>query len=151
NATEMRNGGGGQGVHALVRDSFQGTFGFNYGIANLVVVGASLPVILMSGDPVYDVGPTGNTYHVSSPSAQGVGTIALHGKVRILRVEKGFGLGAIAQVGFPIEPSPQNLGGDPGVWFWPQLVAEKRFGATGRFKIGLNVGYRAHTGSNAQF
>jgi outer membrane protein OmpA-like peptidoglycan-associated protein len=143
--------GGGQGVHALVRDSFQGTFGFNYGIANLAVVGVSMPVILMSGDPTYDVGQTGNTYNAARLDAQGIGTIALHGKMRFTRVEKGIGLAGLVQVGFPISPAAENLGGDPGVWFWPQLIAEKRFGATGSFKIGVNVGYRAHTGSNARF
>jgi OOP family OmpA-OmpF porin len=143
--------GGRTGVHALVRDSFQGTFAFNYGIANLAVVGLTMPVILMSGNPAYDIGRTGNTYDASRLDAQGLGTLALHGKFRFTRVEKGFGLAGLVQVGFPIGSAPQDLGADTGAWFWPQLIAEKRFGATGRFKIGLNVGYRAHTGPNAGF
>ncbi len=142
---------GGTGVNALVKDSFQGTFGFNYGIANLAVVGLTVPVVLMSGDPAFDVGPTGGQYNTAQLDTQGFSTIALHGKVRLTRVEKGIGLAALIQVGVPIGSAKNNLGADPGAWFWPQLIGEKRFGATGRFKLGLNVGFRGHTGSNAQF
>src|SRR5262249_45130448 len=128
------------------------TFAFNYGIANLAVVGITMPVILMSGDPSYDIGPgPPNNYNVARLDAQGIETLALHGKLRLTRVEKGIGLAVLAQVGVPIGSSPNNLGGDPGAWFWPQLIAEKRFGGTGAFKVGLNVGYRAHTGSNTRY
>ena len=44
---------------ALVQNSFQGTFGFNYGIANRLVLGLNVPVILMTGDPAYDIGRGG--------------------------------------------------------------------------------------------
>ncbi|HVU04194.1 MAG TPA: OmpA family protein [Polyangiaceae bacterium] len=141
----------GSGVKALVRDSFQGTFQFNYGIANRAVVGVNIPVILMSGDPTFDVGRTGQTYNVGRLDQQGLSTAAIHGKVRFTRVEKGIGLAGLVQVGIPIGNAPQDLGADPGAWFWPQLIAEKRFGATGRLKLGVNVGYRAHTGKNARF
>jgi OmpA-OmpF porin, OOP family len=141
----------GSGVKALVRDSFQGTFQFNYGIASKAVVGVNIPVILMAGDPAYNIGPTGQQYNTARLDAQGLSTLALHGKVRFLRVEKGIGLAGLMQVGVPIGSAPENLGADPGAWFWPQVIAEKRFGATGRFRIGLNVGYRAHTGSNTRF
>lgn len=140
----------GVGVDALVDDSFQGTFAFNYGLANIAVVGITAPVILMTGDEAYDIGPTGNTYNTDALNAQALETIALHGKVRFLRVEKGLGLSGLIQVGFPIGGS-EDLGSEPGFWFWPQLIAEKRFGATGRFKLGLNVGFRGHGGDNAEF
>src|SRR5687768_6915314 len=54
----------------LVRDSFTGTFQFDYGIANRVVVGASLPALLMSGQGV---------------DQQSLGWFALHGKLKIVR------------------------------------------------------------------
>jgi OOP family OmpA-OmpF porin len=149
--TDPADPGRGSGVKALVRDSFQGTFQFNYGIASRAVVGVNIPVILMAGNPAYDIGPDGRQYNTARLDAQGLSTIALHGKVRFTRVEKGIGLAALLQVGVPIGSAPQNLGADPGAWFWPQLIGEKRFGATGRFKIGLNVGYRAHTGSNTRY
>jgi OmpA-OmpF porin, OOP family len=141
----------GTGVDALAKDSFKGTFAVNYGIANVAVVGVSVPVVLMTGDPAYDIGKTGQTYNSARLDAQSINGIALHGKVRFTRVEKGIGLAAIVQAGVPIGTASQNLAGEPGFWYWPQLVGEKRFGATGRFKIGLNVGYRGHAGSNAEY
>jgi outer membrane protein OmpA-like peptidoglycan-associated protein len=147
----QRAQGGGSGVNALIKDSFQGTFAFNYGIANAAVIGASVPVILMTGDSAYDIGPNGRQYNSAQLDAQSISTLALHGKVRFTRVEKGIGLAALVQVGVPIGAGAQNLGADPGAWFWPQLVGEKRFGSTGSFKIGVNVGFRGHTGPNALF
>src|SRR5262249_16659829 len=94
--------GDGTGVPAPVKDSLQGTFGFNYGIANMAVVGVSVPVILMSGDAAYSVGPTGNTYNSAPLDAQKIETIALHGKLRITRVDRGVGLAAVVQAGIPI-------------------------------------------------
>lgn len=41
----------GQQSTALVRDSFTGTFHFNYGIADRALVGISAPAVLMAGDP----------------------------------------------------------------------------------------------------
>src|SRR5262249_39787986 len=142
---------GASGVPALVQNSFQGTFGFNYGIANRLVVGLNVPIILMTGDAAYNIGPTGATYVSGELDKEGISTMALHAKVRILRPEKVIGLAALVQVGVPIGNASEQLGGDPGVWYWPQLIAEKRFGATGRFRLGLNVGYRGHGGDNARF
>ena len=51
-------GAGGHNVGALVDNSFQGTFSFNYGILNQAVVGVSIPVILMTGNEAYGIGPS---------------------------------------------------------------------------------------------
>ncbi len=152
----------GQGTKQLINDSFQGTFAFNYGIANILVVGLTLPVNLMSGDaqvnnatpPVgTQTGPTatsvnGQQWFTDQLSSQTVSYIALHSKLRILRVEKGFGLAASVQVGFPVSDASKDAGGDPSVWVWPQIIAEKRFGSIGQFKIGLNAGARLHSPSD---
>jgi outer membrane protein OmpA-like peptidoglycan-associated protein len=143
--------GDGTGVPALVKDSLQGTFGFNYGIANIGVVGVTVPVILMSGDAAYSIGPTGNTYNSEPLDAQKIETIALHGKFRITRVDRGVGLAAVVQAGIPIGSSERDLGADPGFWYWPQFVLENHFGSTRKFHIGANVGYRGHTGENPRF
>ncbi len=61
----------GQRSTALVRDSFAGTFHFNYGIGDRVVVGISAPVLLMSGDPQPSVaggGPRRSTRNRSGTS-----------------------------------------------------------------------------------
>jgi OOP family OmpA-OmpF porin len=141
----------GTGVPALVQNSFQGTFGFNYGVANLGVVGVSVPVVLMTGETAYQIGPNGNLYNAANMDEQRLSSLILHGKYRITRVDRTIGLGAVVQAGIPIGAGPRNMATDPGVWFWPQFVVENRFGSTGRFRVGLNVGYRMHGGKNPRF
>ncbi len=140
-----------RGVKSLVRDSFQGTFNFNYGIANRLVIGIDVPVVLMAGDEANDIGPTGATYNAGKLDAQKLSTLALHGKLRLTRVEKGIGIAIIVRGGIPIGSAPKDMAADPGVWYWPSLAVENQFGASRRFKIGLNGGYRGHTGKNSQF
>jgi outer membrane protein OmpA-like peptidoglycan-associated protein len=143
--------GPGTGVPALVQNSFQGTFGFNYGIANLAVVGVSIPVILMTGDAAYQIGPNGAQYNSQNLDAQRISGLVLHGKYRLTRVDRTIGLGAVLQAGIPLGGGAKDLGADPGAWFWPQLIAENRFGSTGGFRVAVNAGYRMHTGKNPQF
>jgi OmpA-OmpF porin, OOP family len=142
------------GVDALVPNSFQGEFAFNYGIANALVVGIKAPVVLMTGDPAYNVGTApefgGGNYNTLALDQQSISSLSLHAKWRLTRVEKTLGLALIGQVGLPIGDANKNLGGDPGVWYWPELAAEHRFGETG-LRIGLNAGYRGHAGENAAF
>lgn len=142
----------GRGVDAFIQHSFQGTFMFDYGIANALVVGLSIPVVLMANqNEAYNIGPTGNTYGVDKLDAQKLSTVALHGKVRLTRVDKGIGLAAIVQAGIPVGDAPRDLGADPGFWYWPHLVGEARVGRTDQFKIGADVGYRGHSGANPRF
>ena len=155
----------GQESTNLIQHSFQGTFSFNYGIANILVAGITLPVDLMSGKEQQDkanpanptqVGPLRNT---STPGTQwnqnvldfqNVGFIALHAKARILRVERGFGLAVSAQVGLPISDAHNNGAADPSFWYWPQVIGEKRFGSQGQFRIGANLGFRGHSPSDTR-
>ncbi|MEB2310523.1 MAG: OmpA family protein [Sorangiineae bacterium] len=140
-----------RGVTSLARDSFQGTFAFNYGIANRLVLGLTVPVVLMAGDEANEVGRTGAVYSTGKLDAQEMAGMALHGKLRLTRVEKGIGIAILVQGGIPFGHAPQDLAADPGFWYWPQLVLENQFGASRRFKIGLNGGYRGHTGKNPEF
>ncbi|HEX2731126.1 MAG TPA: OmpA family protein [Polyangiaceae bacterium] len=143
-----------QGVKALIEHSFQGEFAFNYGIANKIVVGLKVPVVLMTGDPAYRIGPNpelgGGNYNTVALDQESIHSLSLHAKWRITRVEKTIGLALIGQVGLPVSDANKNLGGDPGVWYWPELAVEHRFGQTG-LRIGLNGGYRGHSGENAGF
>jgi outer membrane protein OmpA-like peptidoglycan-associated protein len=153
----------GQESANLIDHSFQGTFSFNYGIANILVAGLTLPMNLASGEAQFSdrltppgptqVGPiagggNGVQWGPNVHDFQNVSFVALHAKARILRVERGFGLAAAVQVGLPISDAPRNAAGDPGFWYWPQIIAEKRFGATGQFKVGANVGFRGHSASD---
>ncbi len=145
---------GAHGIPSLVENSFQGTFSFNYGIANAAVIGLSVPVVLMTGDPGYDIGPDpeigGANYNTAPLDQESISTIALHGKWRLTRVDKTLGVALLGQIGIPIGDAHQNLGADPGFWFWPQLALEHRFGDSG-FRVATNLGYRGHIGENAGF
>ncbi|HEY2407619.1 MAG TPA: OmpA family protein, partial [Polyangiaceae bacterium] len=143
--------GEGTGVPALVRDSFQGTFSVSYGIANKAIVGLSIPVVLMTGNEAYDIGPDGAQYNSGKLNAQTLSTLALHGKYRLTRVDRGPGVSFLLQAGIPLGGTPRDLGADPGLWFWPHVLLENRLGATKRFHIGLDAGYRGHTGKNPEF
>lgn len=141
----------GHGADALLTHSFQGSFSFNYGLWNRASVGLTIPVNLQGGDVATGVGPAGATYDADKIQSQSFGFFALHGKYRFTRVERGIGLAAVAQVGLGgSNTAHKDLGAD-SVFFWPQLVAETRFGSTGIFKVGANVGYRLHTQSNPRF
>jgi outer membrane protein OmpA-like peptidoglycan-associated protein len=150
----------GQDSKQLVNNSFQGTLSFNYGIANRLVLGLTAPVNLMSGDQQVDKATPPNPTQLPPPGqlqwnpdqldSQTLGFVALHGKLRILRVEHGFGLAVSTQVGLPLSDAPRNAGADPSPWVWPQIIAEKRFGSIGQFKIGANVGFRWHSPSETQ-
>src|SRR6478736_3381229 len=145
-------GGEGAGVKALVQNSFQGTFGFNYGVANMATVGLSIPVNLMTGDVAYNIGrnDTG-LYNSAKLDSQKLSFLALHGKLRLTRVDRGIGLAVLLQAGIPISGAPRDLGADPKFWYWPQFIIENQFGAERRFKLGLNVGFRGHAGNNPRF
>jgi outer membrane protein OmpA-like peptidoglycan-associated protein len=140
-----------RGVDALVKNSFQGTFGFNYGIANFGSIGITVPVVLMAGNEANELGATGDTYNTGKLDAQKISTVALQGKLRLTRVDRGPGLAVIVQGGIPVGDSPRDLGADPGVWYWPHVVFENRFGSSRRLKVGLDAGYRGHTGKNPKF
>ncbi len=135
------------GRKQLIDNSFQGTLQFNYGIANRVVVGLDLPIDLMSGGPLDD--PAQQTLYSGKwgPTKldfQGIGYLGAHAKWRILKVEHGFGLAVGVQIGQGLGGAASNAGAEPGFWYWPQLMVEKRFGSTGQLRIAANGGFRGH-------
>ena len=143
--------GSGSGTNALIADSFTGTLSASYGIANIAVVGLSVPISVMIGDPAYNIGETGNTYSTNQISAQKPTTIIPHAKIRILKVSEGFGLSVVAQGGFPVANAQRDMLADPKGWIWPRLIAEKRFMDRGALKLGMDVGYRANFGDGSRF
>jgi len=143
----------GQQSPQLINDSFQGTLQANYGLANLFVVGIDMPVNLMTGDSQVladGMTPAVGGWTSAQLNSQTVGFIAAHAKWRITRVERGIGLALGMQVGAPFTNAPQSAGADPGVFYWPQAIIEKRFGSNGQVKIALNGGYRGHPASGTE-
>jgi OOP family OmpA-OmpF porin len=135
------------GHSQLIDNSFQGTLQFNYGIANQVVVGVDLPIDLMSGGQLADTQSQtlyANQWGPEKLEFQGPAFIAAHAKWRITKVEHGFGLAIGMQLGQGFGTAAANAGADPGFWFWPQLMAEKRFGSTGQLRLAINGGFRGH-------
>lgn len=133
----------GQASTALVRDSFTGTFHFDYGIGDRAVVGLSAPAILMSGDPQPAVAGWGP----QALDQQSIGFVALHGKLKLTRASSGLGIAVATQIGVPVSDAPRNAGGDPSLWYWPMMIFEKRFGSEEQLRIAANVGYRGHASS----
>jgi len=135
------------GHSQLIDNSFQGTLQFNYGIANEVIVGLDLPIDLMDGSPLGDA--QSQAFYASKwgPEKlefQGIGFVAAHAKWRITKVEHGFGLAVGLQIGQGLGTAAANASADPGFFYWPQLMAEKRFGSTGQLRLAINGGFRGH-------
>jgi len=107
--------------------------------------------VLLGGDPAYQIGADGAQHNSVRLDRQTISTLAIHGKYRLTRVDRGPGIAIVAQAGFPLGDTPKDLGADPGFWYWPQVVLEQRLGSTQWFKVGVNVGYRGHTGDNPRF
>jgi OOP family OmpA-OmpF porin len=137
-------------ANQLINNSFQGTFQFNYGLKNLLVVGLDLPVVLMTGNAEANAagGPLVNGWGTSQLNSQNLEFIGIHGKIRLLRVERGFGIAVGLQMGVPVTDAPRQAAAEPGFFIWPQLMLEKRLGSRGLFKFDLNAGYRAHGSSS---
>jgi outer membrane protein OmpA-like peptidoglycan-associated protein len=136
----------GQSSNQLINASFQGTFQFNYGIKNWLVVGLDIPVVLMTGDAATNAAGDGVVagWGTSQLDAQNLEYIGVHAKLRLLRVEKGFGLAVGVQLGVEPTSAPHEAAADPTGFYWPQLMLERRFGSRGQLKIELNGGYRGH-------
>jgi len=161
-------------TNSLIDNSFQGTLQANLGLFNQIVVGLDLPIVMMDGAPQYfNAGcPGGGTvgdpncasgpYNAGVPgwgsaptpgapatalNSQNLEFLAVHAKWRILRVERGFGLALALQGGVAVTDAYRQAAGDRSFFVWPELIADKHFGATGKFKLGANVGFRAHNAS----
>ncbi|HVY46992.1 MAG TPA: OmpA family protein [Minicystis sp.] len=143
----------GHGSNWLLEHAFQGTVQFDYGIKNVFEIGIEAPVVLNGGTGVTDVGPGGAAnYDDDKLNSQSLGFVALHAKLRLIRPDRGspIGIAIIAQGGYGTGDA-RNFANEPGAFYWPQVVLERRFGALDTVKIALNAGYRGHTGKNAVF
>jgi outer membrane protein OmpA-like peptidoglycan-associated protein len=133
-------------VNNLVDQYFTGTLHFNYGIKNLLVVGAQIPVHVVSGPDaevpgVYNSEPTGGVDY------QNIGDITVHSKIRLLRAElQPVGLAGIVHFQFP-SGSTSEFAGEPTFALWPVLATEWR--PIQQIRLSLNLGYRAVFGDGA--
>ena len=147
------NCAGNQGSCYSVDDMFTatliGAFGIHAGPAELEF-GASVPIVIMSGDRGPDVidNTNPNNNMLFKLSGQGLGNIGLHFKTRFIKSSRPphFGLGIIASLYLPTPSTYRGMWlGSPNVT--PQLmgIADKEFGRQGRFRIALNGGIRLNS------
>jgi outer membrane protein OmpA-like peptidoglycan-associated protein len=131
----------------LIDTSFTGTLHFNYGIANLLVVGVQIPIVVLSGPSVTVPGAYNDSTSGLTPPGldlQGIGNITVHAKFRILRAERdAIGLAALLNVELPTGDS-QHFASEPGFAIWPQAALEWR--PVRALRLAFNLGARLHFG-----
>ena len=129
----------------LVDVMFTGTLQVNWGIADLLVVGADLPVHVISGPDVTI--PDQYGLEGGALEYQGLGGIGLHAKMRFTRPERdALGIAARLDVEFPTA-SPGEFTGDSVLAITAALIAEWRPIRNLRFAVEL--GYRMGLGDGA--
>ncbi len=134
----------------LVTLGLTGTLHFNYGIANLLVIGVQLPVQTFSSENVTVPG----VFNLENDALrglgyQGFGNIAIHGKIRILRPERdAMGLAATLTLE-GLTGDSTRFSGEPSFAVWPALAAEIQPARTLRL-VG-NIGARIPFGKVATF
>ncbi len=130
-------------VENVVAATFVAAYGLGLGPVELEI-GASLPVVLMSGDrdPDNRVSPT--DVRRFKLDGQGLGNLGLHLKTRFLKSNRGpkIGLGVIASVYLPTVTTKDRFLGDSKAV--PQIIGilDKPLGRTGRLRVALNGGIR---------
>ncbi len=147
-----------------VPTSFTGTLHGNVGLWNLGEVGLQLPVGILEVERLGDIGRDGRVPGLVSSDAcfsgpptdpecrtvagaQDLAEIVVHGKLRILRVERSpVGMAIVVQAGFPLADS-RTLLTDPGGSVWPSVVLDAQ--PSRRLRLGANVGYRVVLGEGS--
>ncbi|MBX3273586.1 MAG: OmpA family protein [Sandaracinaceae bacterium] len=136
----------------LVDSLLTGTLHFNLGLANLLIVGIQVPVVIGSGANITIPGAFNDftTGRGTGLDNQSFGNLTLHSKIRILRAERndGWGLAGIVQLEFPTGQS-HRFAGDPDFVLWPHVVGEWR--PNRHIRFNLDVGYRFVAGQGATF
>lgn len=134
----------------MLDHAFQGTLQFDYGLANFLVLGVSLPLVLNGGEKLTDIGAgPGQNYDTEEGlAAQALGNVSLHAKLRVLRPDGPLGLSLLAEAGYGVA-NARNFAADPGFFYWPQAILERRFGSVVR--LALNGGFRGVMGDKTKF
>jgi outer membrane protein OmpA-like peptidoglycan-associated protein len=133
----------------LIDTSFTGTLHFNYGIANMLIVGVQVPIVVLSGPDVTVPGvynDPSSAGFTNGLDLQGIGNITIHSKFRILRAERdAIGLAALLNIELPTGDS-ENFASEPGFTLWPQAAVEWRPARS--LRVAANLGARLHFGGN---
>jgi len=133
----------GQGAELNVEHLLTPQLQFAIGLFKWVELGLSLPVHIMYGSrsPTFK-DPTGdaNQNNALSFSGQFVGDIGFHVKARFLNTSKyPVGLGLLFSLYAPSGDAKKFLG-EGQVTLRPEIIVDKEFGYSRRFKMAINVG-----------
>ncbi len=133
-----------KGTDHLIDTAVTGTLHFNYGLANMAVVGIQVPIMVVDGPNTIIPGVYNDGLSAAGLDSQGFGNITLHGKLRMLRHEANtLGLAGILHLELPTGESSE-FRGEPGFAAWPVLAID--WVPVPAFQIGLNIGYRFNSG-----
>ncbi|UCF46023.1 MAG: OmpA family protein, partial [Myxococcales bacterium] len=142
----------------IARQGFTGTFMFNFGLIDRLVIGIQLPITFFRGHAVQtpDLGascPTASPCLYNNEAgglrSQGVGDLTIHAKARLLNLgESPVGIAVTLRVGFPTAKTTQ-FAGEPGVSLWPTAVFE--FQPIEKIRLAVEGGYRWNSKQGATF
>ena len=132
-------------VKNIITPSLQGAIGL-FKTAHLgIELGVVIPMTILSGR-AYPTDPatpqTADDDREFTFSAQGIGDIILHPKVRVMNAARNsIGLAVIPSIVLPTGNKNAFLG-EGHLIFQPSAVVDGEFGYLGRFRVALNVGAR---------
>jgi outer membrane protein OmpA-like peptidoglycan-associated protein len=143
----------------IAKQAFTGTFMFNFGLIDRLVIGIQLPITFFRGDSVQTPDRGGSCLAGSSTClynlqanglrSQGVGDLTIHVKARLLNLgESPVGIAMVLRAGFPTAKTTQ-FAGEPGFSLWPTAVLE--FQPIEKIRLGLEGGYRWNSQQGATF
>jgi outer membrane protein OmpA-like peptidoglycan-associated protein len=121
------------------------------GLFKWIQIGVSLPVHIMFGSrsPAYDSPSSGNLDSQLTFSGQFVGDLGIHLKGRFLNTSRyPVGLGINTSVYAPTSTESRRFLGEGQVTIRPEIILDKEFGWSRRFRMALNVGALIRPNSN---
>jgi outer membrane protein OmpA-like peptidoglycan-associated protein len=143
----------------IARQGFTGTFMFNFGLIDRLVLGIQLPITFFRGDGVQTpdnggsclAGSTTCLYNLEAAGlrSQGVGDLTISVKARLLNLgDLPVGIAVTLRAGFPTAKTTQ-FAGEPGFSLWPTAVLE--FQPIEKIRLALEGGYRWNSQQGATF
>ena len=140
-------------VEHMLSPTLVGALGLRLGKLELEL-GVAAPFIIMSGDrgPDYDGGTADDPNDDESYgfAGQGMGNVAVHGKLRLLNTSRGarVGLALVASAHLPTATAQDAWLGDGGVTPQALVVLDREIGD---IKLAINGGLRLRLGGDHRF
>ena len=141
----------------ISKQAFTGTFMFNFGLIDRLVIGIQLPITFFRGNAV-QVPDRGGTCPSASClynnqagglRSQGVGDLTISVKARLLNLgEFPLGIAVTLRAGFPTAKTAE-FAGEPGFSLWPTAVLE--FQPIEKIRLAVEGGYRWNSQQGATF